>query len=126
MNPSRTFHVVSEFEAVPGVISEITTFCSELAIGGEELLLIELCLAEAINNVIEHAYGLEAGHAVEIVVALRGWDELTIDVRDCGRPMPTERLTTELKELDPTDIEALPERGMGIAIVEASEELLLI
>ena len=125
MNPSRTFHVVSELDAVPGVIGEITAFCNELGIGGEELMMIELCLAEAVNNAIEHAYRLEAGHAVEIVVGLRASDDLlSIDVRDCGRAMPTDRLIAELKDLDPTDIDALPERGMGLAILRRAMDAL--
>jgi serine/threonine-protein kinase RsbW len=124
VSAARTFHVVSELEAVPGVVAEIATFCAELAVHAEERAMIELCLAEAINNAIEHAYGLEAGHAVEIIVALQRDDVLTIDVRDCGRPMPTGRLLDEPKELDPTNVASLPERGMGLAILRRAMDAL--
>lgn len=71
----------------------------ELAYPEDDVASIELCLVEAVNNAIEHAYREEAGHLVE--VELRAEDDaggsvgartLELVVRDRGRSIPEEIL----------------------------------
>ena len=47
---------------------------------------LELCVVEAVNNAIKHAYHFEAGHSVEVEL-LRFRDRLTFRVCDSGESM---------------------------------------
>jgi serine/threonine-protein kinase RsbW len=72
----------------------------ELAYPEDEVASIELCLVEAVNNAIEHAYLEEAGHLVEVALCAEdgggggpgGARTLELVVRDRGRAIPEEIL----------------------------------
>ncbi|MBY5972406.1 ATP-binding protein [Ferrimonas balearica] len=78
----------------------------------EERGTVELVLAEALNNVAEHAYGAED----------RGWisldctkerDGLHFRIRDEGRPMPDGVAPMGDPAPLPEALEAMPEGGFG-------------
>ena len=82
---------------------------------------IELCVVEAVTNCVEHAYGKETGHDVEVRFALQQ-DRLVIDICDTGRPMDQQRLDEAglgMLEIDHDDIEGLAEQGRGLPIIKA-------
>jgi serine/threonine-protein kinase RsbW len=70
----------------------------------------EIVLAEALNNVVEHAYA-EAGGEIEVTIRLDG-TALHCVIRDEGRPMPgnapPQGRLPEIRGLDD-----LPEGGFG-------------
>lgn len=73
---------------------------------------VEIALAEAINNIVEHAYaGIEPGQVLVDCRLARDW--LEIKISDMGHPMPDGQLPTG----DPLDISTetpeLPEGGFG-------------
>lgn len=70
----------------------------------------EIVLAEALNNIVEHAYARHSGD-IEITLRLRGQD-LVCSILDSGLPMPRETLPEgRLVSLENTD--DLPEGGFG-------------
>ena len=76
----------------------------------------QIALAEACNNIVEHAYGAEAAMsdpAITLDVAAdRGG--LQVSLRDRGGPMPGGRAPVpDLPEIDPADPLGLPEGGFG-------------
>ncbi len=79
---------------------------------------IELAACEVINNVIEHAYGGEAGHAV-VVDWIQRDEGLIIEVHDWGRAVPTGQLLAGLPDIDRADVPNLPEGGFGIGLLNA-------
>ena len=82
---------------------------------------IELCVVEAVNNCVEHAYGKERGHEVEVRFALQQ-DRLVVDVCDTGKPMDQQRLEQAglaMLEIDHDDSDGLPEQGRGLPIIKA-------
>jgi serine/threonine-protein kinase RsbW len=91
--------------------------CGRLAAQGlpeDDLGTIELVLAEALNNITEHAYGPEGG-LIEVMLDLTG-PEVLCELRDFGRPMPMgEAPVTELPLISPPDV--LPEGGFGWHII---------
>lgn len=83
---------------------------------------IELGVAEALTNIVEHGYGGDTQETV-LVRLLERPGGLEIEIRDRGRPIPPGRLeqadeTTFL--YDPTDLGSLPEGGMGLALIKAA------
>ncbi|RYY96000.1 MAG: ATP-binding protein [Comamonadaceae bacterium] len=84
---------------------------------------VELAVTEALTNIIEHGYGGDRPEPVRLRV--RDDDAgLAIDIWDRGRPIPdglieaTDVATTFL--FDPTDVDGLPEGGMGLALIKAA------
>lgn len=80
----------------------------------------ELVLAEALNNIVEHACAPEGGE-IELTLSLAD-GALTCQIVDRGRPMPGGALPVgHLPPLDPAD---LPEGGFGWYLIRSlSEEL---
>jgi serine/threonine-protein kinase RsbW len=84
---------------------------------------IELALAEALTNIVEHGYGADTLEPVRLRVRERPTG-LEIDIWDRGQPIPdgliesTDVTTTFL--YDPTDLDGLPEGGMGLALIKAA------
>lgn len=84
---------------------------------------IELALAEALTNIVEHGFGSDSAHQVRLRVRERD-AALEIDLWDQGRPIPPGRLRqadpSTTFHYDPTDLAALPEGGMGLALIKSA------
>lgn len=73
---------------------------------------VEIALAEAVNNVVEHAYaGLDPGD-VRLLCSLRK-DHLDIRICDTGAPLPENRLPPGLAADLSVPHADLPEGGFG-------------
>jgi serine/threonine-protein kinase RsbW len=71
---------------------------------------LELCVVEAVTNVIKHAYHYAAGHYVEVDIML-DHERITFKIHDTGQSMRAEKIKS--LDFDPQDLQAVPERGMG-------------
>ncbi len=73
---------------------------------------IELILAEALNNVVEHAY--PPGQPGNVKLVLRhGRAGVLIEIRDTGKPMPNGRTPLGVHPMEKSPDESLPEGGYG-------------
>jgi serine/threonine-protein kinase RsbW len=77
----------------------------------EILASVEIVLAEALNNLVEHAYGYREDGLIEMMLGLDG-KSLTIELRDSGCKFPgiPQRKTMHG---DAVKLEDLPEGGFG-------------
>ncbi len=79
----------------------------------DDLSSVEIVLAEAMNNVVEHAYPDGRDGKIRLVAKRRN-DALMVEIRDRGRPMPQGRAPlgnhpmAEFHQDDP-----MPEGGFG-------------
>ena len=74
---------------------------------------VEIVLAEALNNVVEHAYPQGVTGDVRLVIRRRS-SSLMVEIRDKGRPMPQGRAPIghhPMTEFNKDD--AMPEGGYG-------------
>ena len=115
------FTAESRFEDIGPLVSQIVDTCRVFHAnpGLEERYdTLQLCIAEAINNIVEHAYGGAPGHPVSAAVSLL---ENRIDVRltDWGRPMPNGEPPSSWDGFDPDDLENLPEGGFGWMLIRS-------
>jgi serine/threonine-protein kinase RsbW len=91
-------------------------------LAGDQRDAVELALAEALTNIVEHGYA--GGSMEEIRVHL--FDRpgaLEVDVWDRGLAIPEGRIDQAddtIFDFDPTDLGALPEGGMGLALIKAA------
>jgi len=92
----------------------IRGICSYAPLGEVVAYQVEVCIVEAVNNAIKHAYGGEAGHEVEIGIAIQ-MDRIVFEVCDTGAgaiPLEARKMP-----FDPEDLESIPEGGMGLQII---------
>lgn len=79
---------------------------------------VELVLAEALNNIVEHAY-VERRDGTVFLQAHLMPDSLTIRLRDTGRPLPFGRIP-KTKLVEPSkELGILPEGGFGWFLIHS-------
>lgn len=83
---------------------------------------IDLGLAEALSNIVRHGCAGQPDAALELV-CVESPDRWCLRVFDRGRPVPAELLrrdTSPVFDFDPDALDAIPEGGMGLALMRAS------
>jgi serine/threonine-protein kinase RsbW len=114
---SKTLHLSIESKlsdvalighAVRGVCA-----CSPLKV--EAYGEMEVCVVEAVNNAIAHAYRHEDGFRVDTSITLHH-DRISFEISDFGKGM--EDFAPRSLEFDPEEIGSIPENGMGLFIIE--------
>ncbi|GBD90455.1 serine-protein kinase RsbW [bacterium BMS3Abin04] len=76
---------------------------------------IELSVAEAVNNIIRHAYKGNTSELIEVEVKKNN-NYVEIVFTDSG--IPRENLEKPKLNFDPNDIENLPEGGFGLYLID--------
>jgi len=89
----------------------IETLCSLVHLPGDQAFWIKLCVVEAVNNSIIHAYDKVAGNEVEVLFSLYS-GSLVFKVCDTGKTMPAHCLDTRM----PEENDVLP-GSLGIPII---------
>ncbi len=87
----------------------------ELRLSEHDLGLIELIMVEAVNNTIEHAYEMHAGHAVNVHISYSP-AVMKLVISDQGKSMPA---TLPMQAGSMPDPEVLPEGGWGWGLIHA-------
>ena len=114
--------VPSTLEAVADATQQLRGLLPDW-LSASEADAIELAIAEALTNIVQHGYGGQPGHDVRLRVRERD-AAVEIDLWDQGRPIPRERLrnadASTTFQFDPTDLAGLPEGGMGLALIKSA------
>jgi len=103
----------TELDARQGIVSVVERL-KDMGVPDTRVDEVQIALAEAVNNVVEHAYAETATGDVLIRCNLHP-DRLWVEIRDAGTPFPA----SKLPEGAPADIdlaaplEDLPEGGFG-------------
>lgn len=98
------------------VVAEVEARLNATNLGGELAGEVCLILAEALNNVVEHAYRYAQDGDINIKVLLVDqW--LTISINDFG-PAFTIPTTKAIPSPDPKELESLPEGGFGWSLIQ--------
>lgn len=117
------YTIPSKYSAVRESLSNLLTTLREAGVGAEDTGTIELVLAEALNNVVEHAYkeNPDCNFVLTSSVTETG---LSVRMTDQGVPMPGLALPSgNLPEIE-TGLQDLPEGGFGWALIHTlTEEL---
>lgn len=109
------FTVDSNLEDVALIGTSVNRLCTTMNLSDVEAYNIELCVVEAANNCVKHAYNFQSGSEVEVIFT-SGNGEVKIEICDSGKTMQRKSETPTL-EFDPEDMESLPESGMGLYII---------
>ncbi len=99
-------------------ICAVVARLKDLGLAPERAGDVELVLAEAINNIVEHAYAGGDPGEVRVQAALSD-DSLVIRLSDDGAALPEERIpAARLPDAD-GDLDDLPEGGFGWFLIRS-------
>ncbi|WKZ70229.1 MAG: ATP-binding protein [Melioribacteraceae bacterium] len=112
---SKEFSIASNYTEVTPVCKEIRSFCLDENIKPSDCSEIEICLIEALNNIVKHAYKEDFTKSIQIKVDINN-NEIMIQLFDSG--ISRKEFKKPTLEYDPEDIENLPEGGMGLYIID--------
>ena len=108
------FSISSDYDQVQEVGKLISGYLTKEKLESHICNAVEISLAEALNNVIKHAYLNKSHHGIDINIRKNN-KYLEVEVIDNG--LPRTELGTPTLEFDPDDIDNLPESGMGLYII---------
>jgi serine/threonine-protein kinase RsbW len=99
--------------AVRDGISRAMTGLAPLHLGADEAGTVELVLAEALNNVVEHALAGKCGATRIEIRFSHGAQGLEITLADEGAPMPSGKVPGARAPVLGDDVAQIPEGGFG-------------
>ena len=105
--------IPADYRWVRRAIHEVEERLIASGVSSEDIGSISIVLAEALNNIVEHAFETTEGQQITLVVRPRS-KSLIFEIRDRGRPMPKGRAPmgnhpmVEFNQFDAT-----PEGGYG-------------
>lgn len=112
---SKQVFIESDYGNVVRAAHEISSFLCQNKIEKRICDEVEMCLIEALNNIVKHAYGVDKEKKIE-VLAERTDEKLVFTLIDSGNSRKD--LSEATLDFDPTDINSIPESGMGLFIIE--------
>jgi serine/threonine-protein kinase RsbW len=115
--PGRTLNlsIESKLSDVAMIGHAVRGVCASSPLDVEAYGEMEVCVVEAVNNAITHAYLSETGFRVDARITLHH-DRISFEISDSGKAM--EDYAPRTLEFDPEEIGSIPENGMGLFIVE--------
>lgn len=113
--------IESRMDAVPLLGKLVNSACAAAGASRVDCSQVEVCIVEAVNNCIKHAYGDQPGNQVEVDISFPegGIKFEIIDHGKAGDPAQILLDRRDRLELDPADLDEIPESGRGIAIIQA-------
>ena|ERR1700733_13474854 len=114
------FEIESRLEAVPLLGQLACLLCTAAGFNPVEGSQVEVCVVEAVNNSIQHAYQGDPHHSVELEVTLLP-GQLIFDVWDSGTPADAARINADHRgalEVRPDCVKDISESGRGLAIIQ--------
>ncbi len=107
----------ADFRWVRRAIHEIEDDLLAWGLDQADVGSVSIILAEALNNVVEHAYDDGVAGKMHIAIRLRG-QSLIFELRDDGRPMPNGRPPAGTHPVHETgSLDTLPEGGFGWLLI---------
>ncbi len=115
------FNVPARLEEVRPIAESLRAFMAD-GVPQEAQDAIELGIVEAMTNVVAHGYTGMHPAALELRFE-QSSNAAIAELLDTGKPIPRENLERDSSvpfEFDPDNVAALPEHGMGLALIRLS------
>ncbi|WP_289043077.1 ATP-binding protein [uncultured Aliiroseovarius sp.] len=103
--------------AVRQALKASMTGLARLHLTADERGMIEIVLAEVLNNVVEHAYGQDAQGIIELQIKRAG-DQLHFTVLDDGVPLSDGNIPQTPRQSLSGPVSHLPEGGFGWSLIK--------
>jgi serine/threonine-protein kinase RsbW len=108
--------IASRLENVALVGTAVSCICREAGLSGQGVFEVELCVVEAVNNAIKHAYGGNPEKEVEIYLEVTP-DALLLKIADTGSPIPAKMFRPRQPRIH-AGVEP-PPSGRGLFIIHS-------
>lgn len=102
----------SDFRWVRRTIHQATDALSKEGLSAEAVGSVEIVLAEALNNIVEHAYDEANPGKINLVIKQRR-SSLLFEISDKGNPMPNGRAPLGNHPMSEFSTDPMPEGGYG-------------
>lgn len=103
----------ADFRWVRRIVQEtVDVLSQDDTVRPEDVDTIQIIIAEALNNVVEHAYPEDKPGDVNLIVRRRR-GALMCEIKDRGRPMPNGRVPVGDHPMHRENGEPMPEGGYG-------------
>ncbi|MFZ5946667.1 MAG: ATP-binding protein [Stygiobacter sp.] len=112
---TEKFIISSEYEKVEDLIFSVKEFLAKEKVESHILSGVDICLTEALNNIIKHAYNGEQNHPIEVIVSK---DSNILEMLLIDEGKSRDNFIIKDLDYDPNDIENLPESGMGLYLIK--------
>ena len=103
--------------AVRAALAHILVRLQPLGLTAEQLGTVEIVLAEALNNVVEHAYPPQEAQGQIVVECRVDGPALRVQIVDDGRAMPDGTAPEHCAAADHGELPDLPEGGFGWSLI---------
>ncbi|MBI4514663.1 MAG: ATP-binding protein [Deltaproteobacteria bacterium] len=111
-----TLAIDSQLDSVFLVGQAVAAICGASPLGAAKAREVEAAVVEAVNNAIEHAYGNQSGHRVEVVIELQAG---CVVCRVCDRGRTMQQSPSNLAEAAGEGAEEPTEGGRGFMIMRS-------
>lgn len=111
----KEIKISSEYDRVGEACELFRKFCLQNKIADIHSVKLEICLTEALNNVIKHSYEEKPGNDINLKISYDS-EKIVINISETGKPR--KKIEKPTLDFDPEDIDNLPESGMGLFIIE--------
>ena len=101
---------------VPDLLAEIREWMIKVGVGNDKNTDVQIVLAEALNNVIEHGFTHERTGTIEIDIEVSG-DTTVVRLTDNGKAFTPPKATKSPMQ-NSCDIDNLPEGGFGWFLIK--------
>ncbi len=99
-------------DSVREILCDLRARLQALGVGEDRCGEVEIAMAEALNNIVEHAYAPGCAGPLRLSARLRD-THLVISARDAGQPLPGLDLPNRALPDTSGPLESLPEGGFG-------------
>lgn len=114
---NHQFSITSSFQNVADLAEEVSDLCrANSGIDEDSADTLRLCVAEALNNIVEHAYNGSDGKPIYANVQFHD-DRYEVMLIDEGKAMPGGKIPDGSVDFDLDDIDELPEGGFGWMLI---------
>ncbi len=109
------FEISSKYGEITQLIIDLHNIFIKNKLDEQDRSEMEICLVEALNNVVRHSYKKKPGNSIILEVNLNEESAVFI-ITDSGNSRTD--FSKPSLNFDPDDIANLPERGMGLYIID--------
>ncbi len=108
----------SRIDNVPLLGLAVSAICSHASQDESLLYQLEVCVVEAVNNVIIHSYDRKPGYEIEVIITLNQ-DFFEFQIIDSGQKLSAKFDSITKSEFYFADLNALRESGNGLLIINS-------
>lgn len=110
----KKINICSTYQEVIDKVKQINEFHLLQKLKSEDILELEIVLVEALNNIVKHSYKEKTDEKIELEISISDnlWECKLIDYG-----ISRSKFEIPKFEFDPSDIQNLPESGMGLFLI---------